>query len=68
VLARPAAWQEAQRVQDTVITKGAIDVTNSYLRCQLAEDPRMPQPKRPAGAKEAPAGGRPLSRRAAALR
>ena len=40
------ALEEAQRIQDTIIAKGAIDIANAYLRCQLAEEPRLPQPRR----------------------
>ncbi|GAB4820616.1 hypothetical protein N2152v2_007662 [Parachlorella kessleri] len=39
------ALEEAQRIQDTIIAKGAIDIINTYLRCQLAEEPRLPQPR-----------------------
>lgn len=65
--AAPAAWQEAQRVSDTILAKGAIDVGNAYLKCHLAEEPRLPRSGRRAGRPGMAAGiGQQPQQRAAA--
>ena len=52
--APPPPVAEAQRLADTVLAQGAIDVSNSgFLRCQLAEGPRLPLGRRDGGGQAA---------------
>lgn len=39
---KSASWEEVQRISDTVVAKGALDVGNAYLKCRLAEEVRLP--------------------------